>query len=449
VSARSIKSAIEPGSVSGAHPDNAAIDPPALPPMAIRHHTDSRRHLALITAVLICVTILQRFAVPAAQGQFGFGFLFGLVIALWLVLRGSLHVDAGRLVTYIVAVVAIMLVLFANTNGFSTSSLGMLFIIYSLYIFELDLDFDEYILILKSYQKIMMICVYCGLVQFSVQFVLEQNFMFPFDMILPGKFFIPNFNLQIPISDGLPYLKSTGLWFLEPSHFSQFLAIAIVIELRYFNRLSHLVMYAFSMILCFSGTGVILLGIIMPIFLVMRRRFGMIAVAVLGLISIIVFRDVFPFSVFFDRLADFSNPLASGSGRFLAPYWLVGELMLDRPDILLWGVGPGEMERITFQTDYFLQDSSWVKLWIEYGFVGLTCFGVFFLYSLFVRSPDRVLSLAFLIQFLFLGGYFLSFYVHFLYLALVVWPQLQGVATPPERDGRQRERGATAEACRG
>lgn len=425
MSARSVKSAIEPGSAIGAYPDNAAIDLPALPPTDIHLNTESGRHLVLITAVLICVTILQRFAVPVAEGQFGFGFLFGLVIAVWLVLRGSLHVNAERLVTYIVVVVAIMLVLFANTNGFSTSSLGMLFIVYSLYIFELNIDIDEYISILKSYQKIMMICVYCGLVQFFIQFALGQNVMFPFDMILPDSFFIPGFNLRIPIDDSLPYLKSTGLWFLEPSHFSQFLAIAIVIELKYFNRLSHLGLYAFSMILCFSGTGVMLLGLIVPIFLVMRGRFGVIAVALLGLISIIVFRDVFPFSVFFDRLADFSNPLASGSGRFLAPYWLVDELMQHRPGVLLWGLGPGEMEKIAFQTDYFLQDSSWMKLWIEYGIISLTCFGLFFLYSLFVRSPDRVLSLAFLIQFLFLGGYLLSFYVHFLYLALVVWPQVR------------------------
>jgi hypothetical protein len=270
--------------------------------------------------------------------------------------------------------------------------------------------------------------------------------MFPFDLALPSSFFIPGFNLQIPIDDRFPYLKSTGLWFLEPSHFSQFLAIAIVIELRYFNRFTHIAMYAFSMILCFSGTGVILLGIVVPIFLVLRGRLGVIALAVLGMISIVVFRDVFPFSVFFDRLADFSNPLASGSGRFFAPYWLVGELMLDRPSVLLWGVGSGEMERITFQTDYFLQDSSWMKLWIEYGIIGLMCFGSFFLYSLFVRSPDRILSLAFLVQFLFLGGYLLSFYVHFLYMALVVWPRIGGLAAMPWPDGRRRDRGPAVAA---
>lgn len=75
-------------------------------------------------------------------------------------------------------------------------------------------------------------------------------------------------------------------------------------------------------------------------------------------------------------------------------------------------------------TDYFVQDSSWFKLVVEYGYVAVMFFGLFFVLSLFRKSPDKVLSAACLVQFLFLGGYLLSFYVHFLYLVLVVWPEL-------------------------
>lgn len=39
-------------------------------------------------------------------------------------------------------------------------------------------------------------------------------------------------------------------------------------------------------------------------------------------------------------------------------------------------------------------------------------------------NHPTILSAACLVQFLFLGGYLLSFYVHFLYLVLVVWPEL-------------------------
>ena len=75
-------------------------------------------------------------------------------------------------------------------------------------------------------------------------------------------------------------------------------------------------------------------------------------------------------------------------------------------------------------TDYFVQDSSWFKLVVEYGYVAVIFFGLFLVSSLFFKSPDKILSAACLVQFLFLGGYLLSFYVHFLYLVLVVWPEL-------------------------
>ncbi|MGI9506015.1 MAG: hypothetical protein ACR2RE_23495, partial [Geminicoccaceae bacterium] len=95
-----------------------------------------------------------------------------------------------------------------------------------------------------------------------------------------------------------------------------------------------------------------------------------------------------------------------------------------RIHVLLWGLGPGQLSLIVQFTDYFVQDSSWFKLIVEYGYVAVAFFALFFFVSLFHKSPDKVLSAACLIQFLFLGGYLLSFYVHFLYLALVVWPEL-------------------------
>ena len=62
-------------------------------------------------------------------------------------------------------------------------------------------------------------------------------------------------------------------------------------------------------------------------------------------------------------------------------------------------------------------DTSWLKLLVEYGVIGVASF----FHSIFSRcwhSPDRLLSFACLAQFLLLGGFLNSFYVQFLYLAL-------------------------------
>ena len=69
-------------------------------------------------------------------------------------------------------------------------------------------------------------------------------------------------------------------------------------------------------------------------------------------------------------------------------------------------------------------DTSWLKLLVEYGVIGVGSFFPFYLYALLAHSPDRLLSFAYLAQFLLLGGFLNSFYVQFLYLALVGWPRV-------------------------
>lgn len=375
--------------------------------------------------ILGCITIGQRFAVPFDESQFGVGFLVCLLIVMGLALSGRLTVDPLRILLYAIGMAGCLMTLFFKRDTFSFISLIMLMVVYFSYVFSFKMTYEQYRGLLSGFQDIMLFCVWCGVAQFLIQFPLSSDFMFPFDMILPEPLFIPEFNLRIPITDGLPYEKSTGLWFLEPSHFSQFLAFAVIIELRHFNRPKRLLLYLGSMGLCFSGTGLILLTLVGAILAVVQQRFGLIVLAVLGFLCILVFKDVFPFSVFYNRLSDFTNPLASGSGRFLAPYWVIADLIDEgRIHVLLWGLGPGQLSLIVQFTDYFVQDSSWFKLIVEYGYVAVAFFALFFLVSLFRKSPDKVLSAACLIQFLFLGGYLLSFYVHFLYLALVVWPEL-------------------------
>ena len=375
--------------------------------------------------ILGCITIGQRFALPFDESQFGVGFLACLLITMVLGLSGRLTIDPFRLIIYVIGMSGCMITLFFKRDAFSFTSFIMLLVIYFSYIFSFKLYYDQYVRLLAGYQDIMLFCVWCGVVQFLIQFPLSPDFLFPFDMILPANLFIPEFNLRIPITESLPYEKSTGLWFLEPSHFSQFLAFAVIIELRHFNRPKRLFLYLGGMGLCFSGTGLILLALVGTVLVIAQRRIAIVILAIFGFLMMLLFRDFFPISVFFDRLSDFTNPLASGSGRFIAPYWVIGDLIeAGRSHILLWGLGPGELSEIVLYTDYFVQDSSWFKLVIEYGVIGAISLGFFFLLSLFRNSPDKILAFACLIQYMLLGGYLLSFYVHFLFLVLVVWPEL-------------------------
>ena len=381
--------------------------------------------LIWFSLIMASVTIVQRFAIPFDESQFGFGFLFCLLITIGLFFSGRLTVDPTRMILYTVAICGCLVTLFFKRIEISVTSLLMLFVMYFSYSFSLKIYHRHYLSILSSFQDIILFCAWCGLIQFCIQFVLSPDFMFPFDLILPENLFIPGFNLRIPITETLTYEKSTGFWFLEPSIWSQFLAIAIIIELRYFNRLKRLAFYLGSIALCFSGTGPVLLITVGAVMVIAQGRFGVMFLAILGLASVFIFKDFFPFSVFYERLSDFSNAQSSGSGRFIATYWVIGDLLAEgRYTDLFWGFGPGQLLHVTSNADYFVQDSSWFKLLLEYGVFGSAFFMTFFLISLFRNSPDKIISLACLVQYMLLGGYLLSFYVHFLYLVIAVWPTI-------------------------
>lgn len=384
-----------------------------------------RMTLRLFLVIFFAVTIMQRFAVPSSSSELGIGFILCILVVVTGLLTGRFAVSMPRLMLYVVAVSAMFLTLFSKTEPFSFFSLFMLLVLYFPFVVTVKLTNDQWLAILKAFQSFMLVCGWCGLVQFVTQLALGPSSMFPFDHLLPAAFFIPKFNLQIPVNDGLNLLKSNGLWFLEPSHFAQSLAIAIVIELFYFRRPYVLATFAVSYIVSFSGSGIPLLVAATGISIVKRGKLLPFALIAIAGVAVFLLRDIPPFSVFLGRLDEFTSTQSSGSMRFLAPYWFVQDIVAIRPGTLLFGYGPGRMMSLENVLDYAVLDASWLKLLAEYGLVGAVPFLVFYCYCLLRGSPDPIISFACLFQFFFLGGYLNAFYLQFLQMALVIWPRVQ------------------------
>ena len=222
--------------------------------------------------VFLCVTVLQRFAIPAADSKLGVGFVFSLGIAFFGVFSGLFYLSYQRFFLFTLTVCCILLTIIVKITDFSFLSLAMLLTLYLPYIFILRISSIEYNSSLLSFQAIIFFCAACGILQFLFQIPLGWNAMFPFDQILPVSFFTPSFNLRIPVNHEL--LRSTGLWFLEPSIFSQFLAFSLVIELTYFRRTHYLAMFAIAYALTFSGTGIVLLLAASIFHAMFRQRIG-------------------------------------------------------------------------------------------------------------------------------------------------------------------------------
>jgi hypothetical protein len=405
---------------------------------------DWRAVARVLTTVMISVTVLQRFAIPGTGGVVGVGFALGICATGLGLGQRILQVDPARVAMYTVAMSGLLLTLFFKFASYSSTSFLMLAVMYMPFVAVLPVTEDEYRRILGIFQAIMAGLTCCGLVQISVQFAAGPDWMFPLDQILPKSFFIGGFNLQIPVTEGMAYLKSTGLVFLEPSHFSQFLALSIVVEIAYFRRLGRLALLAAAYVTSFSGTGLVILGVVAVPIVLRSRQYWLLLLVIVVAIALPLLQNVPLFALFFDRLNEFDNPLGSGSMRFFGPFWLTDDVLFRHPTEFLFGYGPGSIGKIKGQVDYEVSDSSWLKLLVEYGLVGTFSFLPFYTYVLFARSADRLLSLACLAQFMLLGGFLNSFYVQFLHLALVGWPVIAGCSrTIAPRDVPEAGRYAT------
>jgi hypothetical protein len=383
-----------------------------------------RRRIRLLTVVVFSVTVLQRFAVPGTDNIVGIGFLICVGATVLGLGFGTLRLDPTRIVLYSVAIGGLLLTMLMKSTPFSTSSFVLLAVLYFPFVAVIFVNVREYRQGLLIFQSIMSALAVIGLIQFSAQFIIGSDWMFPFDLVLPNELFISQFNLRIPIDGDLNHLKSNGLCFLEPSHFAQFIAVGILVEMLYFRRAVTLALFGAAYLVSFSGTGLLLLTIVVIPLCVLRRQYWILGVIIVGIPLIYLLQDVPPFSMFFSRMDEFSNVRGSGSMRLFGPFWFVNDLMLKDPTALFFGFGPGAIKDITEMVDYDVLASSWLKLLVEYGLVGSVCFLTFWIYVLFANSPDRILSFACLVQFMLLGGYLNSYYVQFLYLALVGWPHL-------------------------
>jgi hypothetical protein len=389
-----------------------------------------RTRTGLLLAVMISVTILQRFAIPGTDGIVGVGYVLGAAATLLGLGCRALRIDPGRLVLYALAISGLLLTLLFKSASYSITSFLMLIVMYAPFTAVMPVTADEYKRGLNVFQIIMAALAWAGLAQMAVQFVVGPDWIFPLDQVLPEQFFISNFNLRIPITESMVYLKSTGFVFLEPSIFSQFLALSIVIESIYFKRLGRLGLMGAAYVTSFSGTGVVLLGAVALPLILRNRQYWLLLLFIPSVACLSLLQDVPPFSFFFERLDEFNNPFSSGSMRLFGPFQYVNDALFTHPDKLLFGDGPGSVKEVGAQADYSVQDSSWFKLLVEYGLIGTISFLPFYIYVLFARSADRLLSFACLIQFLLLGGYLNSFYVQFLHLSLVGWPVVVGRRLP-------------------
>ncbi len=367
--------------------------------------------LGFTTLVMAACLFLQRFALPLGAEGISLAGPIGVALALYGLSQGTLSLHRGRLALYltllgVVAIGGLWEAIHPNHFGVPPiwPSLAQFLVLTSFATLAFTEAVDEAVFF-HAINRLLAIIAIAGILQFVAQFAGLR--LFSFAGLVPERLlYETGYNVTIPVGIG-EVLKSNGFFLIEPSVFSQFMALGLIIEVLSARRAATLALFAIGLLLSFSGTGWIVLAAFgLTAFLGLGRR-G----AVIGLGALLILATAFAAMMVLapdfagaltDRLAEFQTPGTSAQLRFVTPFWLLADVLAREPSALLVGIGAGASERLTLP--YLFDVNTPIKILVEYGLPALLTYVALFFRAERTRN-QAALVVPVLVLFFFTGGY--------------------------------------------
>jgi hypothetical protein len=346
-------------------------------------------------ALLVSALFLQRFALPFGNtflhlDQVAIGF-----ILVYQFLSGKLLIQYDRFLWFLALWLAATCSLLLNFRSTMLTGYSQFIVFYSLFTLSRPSTPDQYKRTLQAFQFLVMLLSCLGMMQFVAQFVVDGRKL----IYLYGV--VPDFLFADPASGnyvelrtfGNGIIKSTGLFLEEPSILSQITAVGILIEILDFHRPKYLLVMALGFLVAYSGTGLMLLLIFLPLAGLRHSRAGLSALLVVMFLLGLLATGIADLSAFTSRIGEFEDPHSSGFERFVSPLWNTAKHFNTASlGALLVGSGPGTVKYF-HDNWYETAVVIWFKMFYEYGIIGLSI-SCCFLASCFRRSrcPGLVIA---------------------------------------------------------
>jgi hypothetical protein len=354
----------------------------------------------VFTVLVIAMVFLQKLGSDAGVG-------INLII-LWiavglLIAHNRAEFVLSRLVLMVLVLDAMMLSIIVGTEAPKLTAVYILTAMYAGFTLRVWVTRDEASHCFKVFQSCMVIIAAIVLCQQAIQYTIGSQFWPNLDVIVPKSFLYPGFAYIRPYSWQSPYLEPNGIFFLEPSVLSLYLAIAIGLEIEWFRNMWRLGLYATAMLACLAETGPVALILAGPFLLAKFGRKLAIIVVILGIPASLVLFEAGWLDIFLDRTTELSNSNSSGYNRVVLPLQSIIDQFSNSEEPILTGFGPGSSTK-------GLNIVQWPfsKLFYEYGFLTAFLFHLYLLSCVFDRPPSYPLTLIMLLPLLFFGGGFVS-----------------------------------------
>jgi hypothetical protein len=373
---------------------------------------------ALLATPLIGATFISKFAVPpfGAQG-IGISLFVLLAVVIAGTVGGGMRIEPRRLTLYFMLVGSLGLVQILQPEAFSPLSLLLLVAVHLPYVVTVPhSDGDR---IVELFLGIATVLALLGIAQYGLQFFINPTLLFPIENFVPVTFIVQHFNHQAAMQYGSHEFRANGVFMLEPSFFSQLLAVAIVAELCTRGRMTRLAIFGLALIASFSGTGIAVLAICLPLCLVAQRRWGLLLTGAVALVAIVLVHEYVHSILLLSRVGEFSSTHSSGYSRFVGGFYLFDQFLWHDPWRALFGYGAGAFTNYASRGQNGADEMALFKIVMEFGLVGAVAYFGFLFCCLFYSPAPRVLTLAVAITY-FLNGIYTPF-AHGLALSLLLW----------------------------
>jgi hypothetical protein len=373
----------------------------------------------VLATPLIAASILSKFGFPPLGAQ-GIGASIFIVIAAVIAgtMSGALSIEPRRLALLAGLLAILGAIQMLQPDSFSPLSFLLLVAVHIPYVFGMKAD-DDGGRIIKFFLGVVTLVALCGIAQYGLQFFVNVRYLFPIENFVPNTFIVQHFNHQAAMEYASQEYRANGVFMLEPSFFSQILAVGIVAELCTSARLSRLAIFAIALIVSYSGTGIMVLAICLPLALVGQRRWGLILLGILALAAVIGLHEFMHAGRLISRVAEFSSNQSSGYSRFVGGFYLFDEFLWHDPWRTLFGFGAGSFTNYAARAHYGAAEMALFKVVFEFGLVGAVAYFGFLFCCLFYSRAPRLVTLAVGTTY-FLNGIYTPF-AHGLALSLLLW----------------------------
>ncbi len=348
---------------------------------------------------------------------------------------GRLVTDSGRLLAYIALLCLLWGIQLLRAEPYSHASLLLFTMLHFPYVLQIKRA-PDYARVLAFFQNVALTIAALGLLQYGIQFLIGPTLAFPIENFFPEAFKVSQFNMQGYLEYGSQVYRTNGVFMLEPSFYSQLLAVAVVVETVTRVRPWVLAVLLAGMVVSFSGTGLMLLAACLPCLAIAKRRWDLLIAGVLLVAAVIALAALIDspyFNVFFKRAGEFTATGSSGFARFVGGFYLFEQFLWPEPMRGLFGFGAGSLAEYQAKATWSSGGNAFFKMVFEFGLVGGLAYFAFIGYVLKRSAAPVMLRIAVGCTYL-LSGVYIPF-SHGLALGLLVWPQAGAAAAAASPGG--------------